>query len=56
MSVILAVLTTIAITATMKVALTEDNANEIKFEVESARLAFNAKMRAAGAPGYWPTV
>lgn len=57
LSTLLAIITTIGITATMKVALAdESNTDEIKFEVEAARLAFNAKMREAGAPGYWPAV
>ena len=56
MSALLAIVTTVSIVATMKALLTEDDANEIKYEAQSARLAFNAKMRANNVPGYWPTV
>ena len=56
MSTLLAIITTAAIVAIMKDAFTEESATETKFEVESARLAFNAKMRANNVPGYWPSV
>ena len=57
MSTLLAIATTIAITATMRTLLSEEPASEIKFEAFVGRLAlndFNARMRAAGMPGYWP--
>ena len=55
MSTLLAIIATAGIIATMRALLKEDSAT-VKCEVESARLAFNAKMRASNAPGYWPTV
>lgn len=57
MSTLLAIVTSLSICAVMRTLLKEETANEIKYDAFVGRLElrdFNARMRAAGAPGYWP--
>ena len=59
MSILLAIATSIAITATMKVAFTEESAHDLGITLKAEALAFrelNARMSESGAPGYWPSI